>query len=117
MLIFVEVMVITAVAVLFSTFSSPLLSAMMTLGLWVAGHFNADLRQFETVLDVQPAVYLARALYYVIPNLAPFNVRAEVVHGVPVASAHVGLTTAYAALYIAMLLAAAVAVFRSRDFK
>ena len=51
-LIVAELMIVTAIALFFSTFSSPLLSALLTLGLWVAGHFNADLRNFEAVVDV-----------------------------------------------------------------
>ena len=46
-LIFAELMLVTAVALFFSTFSSPLLATLLTLGLWVAGHFNGDLRNFE----------------------------------------------------------------------
>ncbi len=116
-LIFAELMLVTAVALFFSTFSSPLLSALLTLGLWVAGHFNSDLRHFETVLDVQPVAWIARVLYYVLPNLAPFDVKAEVVYGVPVALSHVTATLFYAALYISMLLLGAIAIFRQRDFK
>jgi ABC-type transport system involved in multi-copper enzyme maturation permease subunit len=116
-LIFGELMLVTAVALFFSTFSSPFLSATLTLGLWVAGHFNADLRNFEEVVDSPIAANVARALYYVLPNLAPFNVKAEVVHAIPVTAAHVVLTLAYAAVYIAMLLVAATAIFRRRDFK
>jgi ABC-type transport system involved in multi-copper enzyme maturation permease subunit len=116
-LIFAELMVVTAVAVFFSTFSSPLLATLLTLGLWVAGHFNADLRNFENVVDVAAIVWIAKTLYYVLPNLAPFNVKAEVVHGFPVAMRHVALTLLYAAIYAGMLLVAAVAIFRRRDFK
>jgi ABC-type transport system involved in multi-copper enzyme maturation permease subunit len=112
-----ELMVVTAIALFFSTFSSPLLSALLTVGLWVTGHFNADLRNFERVLDFPPVVLLARALYYLLPNLAPFNIRAEVVHGAAVSASHVVLTLVYAAVYIATLLTAAVAIFRRRDFK
>jgi ABC-type transport system involved in multi-copper enzyme maturation permease subunit len=112
-----ELMIVTALALFFSTFSSPLLSALLTFGLWVAGHFNQDLRNFETVLDVPAMVWLARALYYLLPNLAPFNVRAEVAHGVDVPTGDVLLTLAYAAVYIAVLLVASIAVFRRRDFK
>ena len=50
-LTFAELMIVTAIALFFSTFSSPLLSALLTFGLWVTGHFNADLRNFEAVLD------------------------------------------------------------------
>jgi ABC-type transport system involved in multi-copper enzyme maturation permease subunit len=116
-LIFGELMIVTAVALFFSTFSSPLLSALLTLGLWVAGHFNADLRRFEEVVDAPVAAAVARTLYYVIPNLAPFNVKAEVVHAVPVSPSHVLLTLGYAAVYVAMLLVVSMAIFRRRDFK
>ena len=116
-LILIELMLVTAIALFFSTFSSPLLSALLTFGLWVTGHFNADLRNFEAVLDFAPLVWVARALYYLLPNLAPFNIRAEVVHGVAVPGSQVLLTLAYAVVYIAILLAGAIAIFRRRDFK
>jgi ABC-type transport system involved in multi-copper enzyme maturation permease subunit len=112
-----ELAIVTAIALFFSTFSSPLLAALLTFGLWVAGHFNQDLRNFEAVLDFAPVVWLGRALYFLLPNLAPFNIRAEVVHGIDVAARSVLLTLAYAAVYIAILLVASIAVFRRRDFK
>jgi ABC-type transport system involved in multi-copper enzyme maturation permease subunit len=116
-LIFGELMIVTAVALFFSTFSSPFLSAMLTLALWVAGHFNADLRHFEEVVKSPIAATLARATYYVLPNLAPFDVKAEVVHAMPVSVSHVVLTLGYALVYITVLLLASMAIFRRRDFK
>ena len=110
-------MLVTALALFFSTFSSPLWATLLTLGFWVAGHFNADLRNFGAIVDSTAAVWLARAIYYVIPNLAPFDVKAEVVHGIPVAASHVGYTVAYAALYIGILLTASITIFGRRDFK
>ena len=116
-LIFGELMVMTAVALFFSTFAETITAILLTLGLWVAGHFNADLRHFEEVVNSPVAAWLARGLYYVLPNLAPFDVKAEIVHGLPVSASHVSLTAAYAFVYIAMMLLAAMAVFRRRDFK
>jgi hypothetical protein len=83
----------------------------------VAGHFNQDLRNFEAILDVAPVVWLARALYYLLPNLAPFNIRAEAAYGADVPAREVLLTLAYAGVYISVLLVSAIAVFRRRDFK
>jgi len=117
LLILAELMVVTAVALFFSTFSSPLLSTVLTLGLWTAGHFNDDLRQFNQVVDAPVAAWIAKAVYYVLPNLSPFDVKAEVVHGMPVSTAHVAYTLAYAVLYISILLLGAIAIFRRRDFK
>jgi Cu-processing system permease protein len=116
-LVFAELALVTAVALFFSTFAGPLTAILLTLGLWVAGHFNADLRNFEEVVDAPVAAYLAKVVYYVLPNLAPFNVKAEIVHGVAISASHVWLTLAYALVYIAMTLVAAIAIFRRRDFK
>lgn len=116
-LIFAELMLVTALALFFSTFSSPLWATLLTLGLWVAGHFNTDLRNFGTVVDSAVVIWIARAIYYVVPNLAPFDVKAEVVHGIPIAARQVAYTLAYAALYIAVLLTASVTIFSRRDFK
>jgi ABC-type transport system involved in multi-copper enzyme maturation permease subunit len=116
-LIFVELMLVTAIALFFSTFSSPFLSAVLTLGLWIIGHFNADLRNFENVLESRAAAWFARGLYYVLPNFAAFDVKAQVVHGQPVALAYVALEFAYGLVYLAMLLVGAVVIFSRRDFK
>src|SRR5678815_4987878 len=50
-LILVELSVVTAIALFFSTFSTPILSAAFTFALWIAGHFSADLRNFEQVVQ------------------------------------------------------------------
>ena len=116
-LISMELLLITAVALFFSTFSSPFLSAALTLGLWVIGHFNDDLRSFETVVESPVAAYLARGLYYVLPNFGAFDIKTQVVYALPVQWSYVVTTSAYGVAYIALLLAGAVAIFSRRDFK
>jgi hypothetical protein len=116
-LIFLQLMLVTAIALVFSTFSSPMLSALFTFALFVAGHFSADLRSFEAVVASPAVGALARACYYVLPNMAMFDVKSAVVHGRPVTAAYVATATAYGALYIGALLLASVAIFSRRDFK
>jgi ABC-type transport system involved in multi-copper enzyme maturation permease subunit len=117
LLIFVELALVTAIALFFSTFSGPMLSAAFTFGLFVVGHFSADLKRFDKVVDSAVAASLARVLYYALPNLAPFDVKAQVVHGQPVDAGYVLLTIAYGAFYIGALIVAAVWIFSKRDFK
>ena len=52
-----------------------------------------------------------------LPNLAPFDVKAAVVHGRPVPNGYVLMTLAYAVVYIGLLLAATATIFSRRDFK
>jgi ABC-type transport system involved in multi-copper enzyme maturation permease subunit len=116
-LILVELMVVTAIAVCFSTFSTPILSAAFTFGIVIAGHFSADLRNFNQVVDSPVAAAVARGMYWLLPNLGQFDVKTEVVHAVPVPLGYMVVTAAYGALYIATLLAVSILVFSRKDFK
>jgi len=117
LLIFVELMLITALALFFSTFSTPLLSAALTFGFYIVGHFNNDLRNFEKVVDSPTVAWIARAFYHVLPDLSAFDVKTEVVHGLPVPAGYLVMTVAYGLLYITILLSASTLIFSRQDFK
>jgi ABC-type transport system involved in multi-copper enzyme maturation permease subunit len=116
-LIFVELMIVTAIALFFSTFSTPLLAAALTFGLFIVGHFNTDLKNFDKIVDSLPAVWLARGVYHTVPDFSAFDIKTEVVHGLPVAAGYIGTTVGYGFAYIAALLVVSVLVFSRRDFK
>jgi Cu-processing system permease protein len=117
LLLYVQLLVVTSVALFFSTFAGPMMSAAFTFGLYIVGHFNTDLAHFENVVDDPAAAWVGKALYYVLPNLAPFDVKSAVVHGQSVPGAYVALTAGYGVLYIGAMLALAMAIFARRDFK
>jgi ABC-type transport system involved in multi-copper enzyme maturation permease subunit len=118
LLIGTELALVTAVALFWSTFSSSaLLSAGLTAGLWVAGQFGSDLRNFESVVRSPAAGAMARGLYYVLPNFAAFDVKAQAVHGLPIGAEFVATTLLYALVYVTMLITASVLIFSRRDFK
>jgi ABC-type transport system involved in multi-copper enzyme maturation permease subunit len=113
-----ELALLTAVALFCSTFSSSaLLSAGLTLGVWVMGQFGADLKNLGTVVESPAAGAIGRGLYYILPNFAAFDVKAQVVHGLPIAASDVAWTLLYGAAYIALLVAGSVFIFSRRDFK
>jgi ABC-type transport system involved in multi-copper enzyme maturation permease subunit len=117
LLIFVELLLVTGIALFFSTFSSPFLAAVFTLGLWVIGHFNGDLRNFESVVASPAAVWLTRGLYYVLPDFSAFDIKAQVVWGQTVPASYVAVTTLYGLMYVAFALVGAIVIFTRRDFK
>ncbi len=116
-LIYVELAVVTAIALLFSTYSSALLAASFTAALWVAGHFVQDMRTLDQIGAAGATSWTAWLVSWVLPNLALFDVKAEVVHGVAVPAAQVAAAVGYGAAYSAAVLLLAIAIFRRRDFK
>jgi ABC-type transport system involved in multi-copper enzyme maturation permease subunit len=111
-----ELMVITALAVLFSALSTPVLSALYTLGFYCAGQWSWDLRAFAAQAPDALGAIL-RAVANLVPNLPIFNMRALAAHGDLTTPGHIGIATLYALVYCACALALAAAAFESRDFK
>ena len=115
-LIFLELMVITAVAVLFSTFTSATLSAIFTLAVYVIGHLSGDLKEFAKKMD-EVSEMLVNAIYYTLPNLERFNLKGHVIHHLDFGLADMALTLAYGLTYAAFLLLLASVIFQRRDFQ
>jgi ABC-type transport system involved in multi-copper enzyme maturation permease subunit len=116
-LIFAELALVTAIALLFSTFSTPMLSAAFTFGLTIVGQYSTDLRNFQDVLDSPVAQRVARGLYWLLPNLGQFDIKSQVVHGQHVGARYLAGVSVYSALYIGFLLLVSAVVFSRRDFK
>ncbi|MEO6393546.1 MAG: ABC transporter permease subunit [Pyrinomonadaceae bacterium] len=117
LLIYCELIVLTAVALLFSTFSSPALSALMTFFIFIIGNFSADMKLFAQTLGSNAAKLFFSALYYLLPNLSHYNFITPAGHGDRPSLAIVGGGMLYALIYSAVLLAAATLIFNRRNFK
>lgn len=111
-----EFFVVIGLALLFSSFSSPLLSALFALGMFVAGTFSGDLRAFAAMTH-GPEKWLATATSYIVPNLGSLNVITRVSHDQFIPAGLVGYNTLYALLYTLVTLSAAALIFSRRELK
>jgi len=117
LLIYVELMILTGVALLFSCFSSPALSALLTFFVFVIGHFSADLKELANSMRPTAARWLFKSLYYLLPNLSHLTFISPAAHGQMPNPAYAGGSILYALIYIAVILAAATLIFSRRNFK
>jgi len=114
--IFIELCLITAVAILFSCFSTPILSSIFSLSFYLIGHFSWGL---ETLIEkIRPGIgkIMAQIFYIFLPNLENFNFKTEIVHHLPIPSNIFLLSTLYGIAYTIFILLLAMLVFRKRDF-
>ena len=114
--IILEFLIICSLALLFSSFSSPLLSAIFAFSLFVIGSFAEDLRKLCEHGSWTIAL-LATGAAYLVPNLSAFNVIASIAHEQPVAGQVILHNTVYALFYAVMALSGAVLIFEYRDLK
>jgi len=119
LMISAEMALLTAIALCFSTFSSSgLLSVIFTVGIFVSGLASADLRRFNDIVEVHPAVgWFVSAIGWALPAFSEFDIKSQVVHGFPVAPGFILAMLAYAVIYAASAVALSVALFARREFK
>jgi ABC-type transport system involved in multi-copper enzyme maturation permease subunit len=114
--IILQFMMMVAITLLFSTFSTPIFSAIFAFSLFVIGTFGNDLRNFAA-MSQGATRWLATAAAYVMPNFASLNVISQVAHEQSVGAQLVLFNTIYALLYSVAVTAAAVLVFERRNLK
>src|SRR5690606_7652919 len=73
-LIFLEMTIITGVAIMFSSFSTPALSALLTFFVFVIGHFSSSLRDLAQSMGSDAALVFFNIVYYLLPNFSNFAV-------------------------------------------
>ncbi|MFZ0062766.1 MAG: ABC transporter permease subunit [Pyrinomonadaceae bacterium] len=117
LLLYVELMILTGVALLFSSFSSPALSALLTFFVFIIGHFSADLKSLATSMGSISARWFFGALYYLLPNLANLSFITPAAHGDLPGGVYVVTAVLYSLLYVTVVLAAATLIFSRRNFK
>ena len=115
-LIYLEFGIIIAAAMLFSTFSTPILSSIFTLCFVVIGRLTEGLLTFAEHSKDQVFFYGARVLYYLVPNLNNYVMIDLALYGDVMPGRLLLRMVAVGILTTAFLLGLAIAIFQRRDF-
>jgi ABC-type transport system involved in multi-copper enzyme maturation permease subunit len=114
-----ELVVVTAIAVFFSSISTPILSAVFTFFTYVAGQFASSIAMFSDMLASNSEAPIGRVLldilYLVMPNLDIMNIRLNAVHGDAISNAQLGSTVLYAVGYAGLVLVVGCVLFERRN--
>jgi ABC-type transport system involved in multi-copper enzyme maturation permease subunit len=111
--------IIIAVAVLFSTFVSPIVSSILTIFIFIGGNFSADIR----VLGVNPTTegtfieWIINLGYYLMPNLQMLNFQKEAIHNMPIDVNRILLGFLYAIFYNGIIVLLAAWIFNRKNIK
>lgn len=114
---YLEFLVIIGIALLFSSFTTPVISAIFTFVLIATGRFSSDVSLFAEEIKNPLGSFLAEIIYRIIPNLEKFDARSEAVYGNVINPELIVYTTIYALIYTAALLLLSIIIFEKREFK
>jgi ABC-type transport system involved in multi-copper enzyme maturation permease subunit len=112
-----EVVVLSAIAVLYGSLTQPIPAMLYGLATFVAGHAMASLATLAGDTLVGPSRVLLQWLRWLFPDLSRFDMRLYAVHGIAVPATEVFVAFAYAVVYAAGVLCLSCALFAKREFK
>jgi ABC-type transport system involved in multi-copper enzyme maturation permease subunit len=114
--IVLQFMIMVALTLLFSSFSTPIFSAIFAFALFVIGTFAEDLKNFAA-MSHGVTQWAATGAAYLVPNFASLNVISQAAHEQPISGSLIAFNTLYALLYSGAVTAAAVLIFERRNLK
>lgn len=119
LLLYIEALIVTSVALFFASFSTPILSGILALGVFAVGRFSNDVANFR--MQVEPGEVdlvgnLMQAVATVCPDLTLYNTTPFVVYEHPIAWSYVAQSAFYGLTYAAIALSLACLIFSRRDF-
>ena len=114
--ILLELALVVGIALVFSCLSTPALSAVCTLAVYVAGNFSGDLRGFGRESGSAILEQATAALYYLLPNFSDFNAIAQAAHGEKIPASLLAANSLYALVYSLILVSGAILIFERREF-
>ncbi|HEY9635368.1 MAG TPA: ABC transporter permease [Coleofasciculaceae cyanobacterium] len=113
---FLELCLITAVALMFGVFTSSLLATLLTLGVYLMGNLSPDLLKLGNLSRNSNIQTLTQWLYLVLPDLSRFNFKNEAVYGLLPSPQTLLGNAIYGLFYTMLLLAIAILIFSRREF-
>lgn len=114
-LIYMKLLLITAVAILLSSLVSPILGAIIVFSFYVGGHATDVFRDLPPQFKDTFSKKILEIMYYVVPNLNLFNIQSEAANMVPVTWAYICYTLCYSLSWTVLLLILACLAFERRD--
>lgn len=114
--IFLELSLLTAVAIAFGVFTSSLLATLLTFGVYVMGHLSPDIIKVGELSKNPALISFTRKLYLILPDLTKLDLKNQAVYGLLPDLNTLLFNGIYAVIYIVLLLAIANLIFRQKQF-
>jgi ABC-type transport system involved in multi-copper enzyme maturation permease subunit len=115
---FLELSLVTAIAILFGVFTSSLLATLFTFGIYLMGHLSREIVAFGTLAKSPAIASVTQGLYLLLPDLSRLNLKNQAAYGMDLLPTPdvLLINAGYSVLYIAVVLAIATLVFSRKQF-
>lgn len=115
---FLELSLMTAIAILFGVFTTSLLAMLLSFAIYLMGHLSRDLLALGSLANNSRLQQAVEGVYLVLPDLTRLDLKNQAVYGLELLPKPLELLgdAAYGLVYTMLLLAIATLIFSRREF-
>jgi ABC-type transport system involved in multi-copper enzyme maturation permease subunit len=115
--VILEVVVLGAIAVLCSSFTTSFISAFICAAVYISGHLSPEFLHAVRKSESPFWRMVGESIYYVLPNLERFNFKYQATYDLTISGRALATVVTFAVAYAGAALLGAVIVFSRRDFR
>jgi Cu-processing system permease protein len=112
----IQLGLISAVALMFSAFTSSILATLMSFGIYLMGHFSQQLVNLGKLSKNENVEMVTQSLYLILPDLSRLNLKNEAIYGILPTTNELIRNAFYGEMYTVLLLSIAILVFSKKEF-
>lgn len=113
---YLELLIIAAISIMFSSLTSPIASTIYTICLFIIGHASNSFLYLIAQTDSAILAGILKTIHYIIPNFEKFNIRNSAIVGIGISGEQVLYTILYALVYIILALTIANFLLKKQEF-
>ncbi|RKZ19180.1 hypothetical protein DRQ17_01675 [bacterium] len=114
--LFFEMLILNGVAILLSTFTTPITSGLISMLIYIIANTSNYLKELSQMVKLPIFTYIANFLYYFLPNFTLTNVKTEILYNLPIDKGLYLFAPSYSIMYVVFLLTIATMLFEKREF-
>ena len=114
--LWLQLSLVTAIALLFGVFTGPILGIMMTFGVYLMGTLSRDMVTFAKLSKNPDLERAAGWLYLILPDMSRLDLKNQVVYHLIPDRISLLTSTGYGLLYIVLVLSLTSLIFSRREF-
>jgi Cu-processing system permease protein len=112
----IQLGLISAVALMFSAFTSSILATLMSFGIYLMGHFSQQLVNLGKLSKNENVEMVTQSLYFILPDLSRLNLKNEAIYGILPTTSELIANAFYGGIYTILLLSIAIFLFSKKEF-
>ncbi len=114
--IFLQFVLLSAIAIFFSTFTSPVMSGIFTIMTYIIGFLIKDMAFFIEKTDIIFLKWIIKGIMLIVPNFYYTDIKLQAIHSINISFPYIIFVICYSLIYSLFFMYISTLIFEAKEF-